>query len=389
VANLAKFTINATASSPGGFDATISQVLTLALEGGPASLANRWSVSVYAAADASSPRASKNAPSLTLVGSTSGQNVDAATPGSTITVTMPGSGVHSWIIRSKVNGGLNAKGKVDPDYVFERIVCIKTGSGLRKAIVTEQTQYGPGGWADAQNDLIDAGAGPITAPGGAGDANKLAAANGAGTNLQYAAGIRLVAPTILGFDATGAIVGLQQDASSAATDTARRQFVIAAQPVQGNTSTAGGTLLLTGGSASGTGGTHLGGVARLAGGSATGASGTRIGGDAQVFGGTGATRYGNVFLGTDLDPATFNWQGMGRGIVIQDAQAAPTADSALGFFHWAETGKPTWRFNSTVLRLDGTSAGATAGGTTPPATVAGYLSVTVNGTNRKIPYYAT
>ena len=204
MANLAKFTINSTPSSPGGFDMTISQALTFLLEGAVASLVNRWTLEVYSASDDNSPRASKNAPTLTLVGATSGQKVDATTPASAITSSAPSSGVHSYIVRSKVNGGLNAKGKADPDYVYERIICIKTGSGLRKAIVTEQNQYSAGGWADAQNDLIDAGAGPLTAPGGAGDANKIAAASGAGTNLQYAAGLTLVGAGALNFLAQAA-----------------------------------------------------------------------------------------------------------------------------------------------------------------------------------------
>lgn len=208
MANLAKFTIDGTASSPGGYDATISQVLDFALEGGPANLVQRWTLQVFDAADAGSPLASKNAPTLTLVGATSGQKVDAATPASGITCTMPGSGVHSWLIRSIVNGGVDASGNANPDYVFERFVAIKTGSGLRKIVGTEATQYGPRGWADAQNDLIDAGAGPLTAPGGAGDANKIAAASGAGTNLQYAAGIRLASSgTALAFGATPATTG--------------------------------------------------------------------------------------------------------------------------------------------------------------------------------------
>lgn len=389
MANLAKFTINATPSSPGGFDMTISQALTFLLEAS-SPLVNRWTLEVYDSADAASPLASKSAPALTLVGATSGKKVDAATPGSSITTTAPSSGVHSYIVRSKVNGGLNAKGKADPDYVYERIICIKTGSGLRKVIASEQTQYGAGGWADAQNDLIDAGAGPLTAPGGAGDANKLAAASGAGTNLQYAAGIRLSGSgTNLAFDAATGTPTIAQDLSSAATDTTRRNLRIVGQAASGNTSTAGGTASLEGGAATGSGGTHAGGVAKVVGGTASGGSGTRTGGDAQIAGGVGGTRYGNVYVGTDLDPTTMNWQGLGRGVFFQDAASAPTADAAAGFFHWSASGAPFWRiFGNTILGILGTSASANVGGTTPPATVAGYLTVSVNGTTRKVPYYA-
>lgn len=389
--NLARFTIEGTPSSPGGYDATISQVLDFALEGGPANLVQRWTLQVFDANESGSPLASKNAPTLTLVGATSGQKVDAATPGSTITCTMPSSGVHSWLVRSIVNGGVDATGNANPDYVYERLVSIKTGSGIRKVIATEATAYSPRGWADAQNDLTDAGAGPLTAPGGAGDANKVAAASGAGTNLQYAAGIFLGSAG-LRFEfseAAASTAGLIMRNSVAATDTTRRKIGVYGQLATGNTNTAGGTVELVGGSANGAGGTHVGGWAVVAGGSAPGASGTRNGGDVSIYGGTGGTRYGNVFIGTDYDPATWNWQGMGRGIFVQDMQSEPSADLSSGFAHWSQSGRPKWRFNSTTLRLDGTAAGATAGaGAALPATVEGYLTVQVNGATRKIPYYA-
>lgn len=155
MANLAKFTIEGTASSPGGYDGTTGQVVHFALEGGPSGPVQRWTVQVYDATDPTSPLASYGAPTLTLVGATSGQKVDAATPGSTITCTLP-SGMNSWIVRSLVNGGVNAKGKADSDYVFERMVVVRDGSGRRKVLATEATQYGPEGWARAVNDHLAA-----------------------------------------------------------------------------------------------------------------------------------------------------------------------------------------------------------------------------------------
>lgn len=190
MANLARFTINATPSSSPGFDGSVSQALTFALES-VASLVQQWTLSVTDVNDTTSPASSKSAPPLSLVGATTGQKVNAATPASSITTTLPASGVHSWIVRSQVNGGKNPDGSVNPDYTAERMVVIKTGSGLRKIVYAESTQYGTRGWADAQNDLIDAGAGPLLAPGGAANANKIAAADGAGTNLQYAASVKL------------------------------------------------------------------------------------------------------------------------------------------------------------------------------------------------------
>lgn len=156
MANRAWFTINGTAAATRGFDATNGQVLTFALES-VASLAQRWTLEVYSPSDEKSPLASKNAPLLTLVGTTSGQKVDATTPAASITTTMP-SGVHSYKVRSTVNGGLDALGEPDPDLVFERIISMRSG-GRRKIIAGEGTEYAPGGWADAQNDDVDAGGG--------------------------------------------------------------------------------------------------------------------------------------------------------------------------------------------------------------------------------------
>lgn len=153
--NVARFTIEGTASSPGGYDATAGQTLHYALEGGPAGVVQTWTLQVYDPADLTSPLASPSAPLMTLVGATSGQKVNASTPSSQITSVVP-AGMSSWIVRSLVNGGKNAKGKDDPDYVFERMVVVKDISGRRKMIATEETQYGPDGWAGAVNDHMAA-----------------------------------------------------------------------------------------------------------------------------------------------------------------------------------------------------------------------------------------
>jgi hypothetical protein len=152
VTNLAKFTIEGTASSQAGYDGTAAQVLHFALEAS-ATLVQRWTLQVYDPNDTSSPKASYGAPLLTLVGATSGQNVDAATPGSQVTCTLP-SGMNSWIVRSVVNGGLDAHGVPNPNYVFERMVVIRDGSGRRRVVVAEATQYGPDGWARALNEHL-------------------------------------------------------------------------------------------------------------------------------------------------------------------------------------------------------------------------------------------
>jgi hypothetical protein len=157
VTNLAKFTIEGTASSQAGYDGTAAQVLHFALEAS-ATLVQRWTLQVYDPNDTSSPKASYGAPLLTLVGATSGQNVDAATPGSQVTCTLP-SGMNSWIVRSVVNGGLDAHGVPNPNYVFERMVVIRDGSGRRRVVVAEATQYGPDGWARALNESLSVSVG--------------------------------------------------------------------------------------------------------------------------------------------------------------------------------------------------------------------------------------
>jgi hypothetical protein len=154
VTNLAKFTIEGTASSPGGYDATTGQTVHFALEL-VAALVNRWELQVYDPADPTAPLASYGAPLLSLVGTTTGQRVQAATPGAQITVVAP-SGMNSWIVRSIVNGGVGANGKANPDYVWERMLVVRDGSGRRKTMATEATQYGPEGWARAVNDHLAA-----------------------------------------------------------------------------------------------------------------------------------------------------------------------------------------------------------------------------------------
>lgn len=116
------------------------------------------------------PRASKGAPLLTLVGSTSGQAVSPTTVSSPITVAMPGSGSHSWIIRCVVNGGQRQlpSGAVitEPTYIFERGIWIPTGFNTRRIVTTETSQFEAEGWGGAINDLIANGvsAGTYSAP---------------------------------------------------------------------------------------------------------------------------------------------------------------------------------------------------------------------------------
>jgi hypothetical protein len=79
---------------------------------------------------------------------------------------------------------------------------------------------------------------------------------------------------------------------------------------------------------------------------------------------------------------------MQRGILVQNRVAAPTGDMTDGHAYYSELGVPTWRFAGTTLAFNGSAATATAGGITPPSQVAGYLTITLNGIQRKIGVYA-
>ncbi|MHB9005066.1 MAG: hypothetical protein ACYC6C_13600, partial [Coriobacteriia bacterium] len=160
--NWARFTINGTASTTGGYDALAGDALSFALEASPGLVVRKTEYWVYSAADPDSPLASKSAPELSLVGATTGQRVQAATPAAVVNTTLPALGVHSWIVRCQVNDGVDEDGSVNPDYVFERMICVRSASGRRKIVPTEGTMYSPRGWADAQNDDVDG----IVIPGG-------------------------------------------------------------------------------------------------------------------------------------------------------------------------------------------------------------------------------
>lgn len=165
--NLARFIVEASPSSDGGYDTTPGAGLTLSLEA-PSGVVNRWTVSVYDPANSGSPLATKDAPLLTLVGATSSSEVDAATPSAAVTVAIPGDSIAaSWKVRSTVNGGVDANGQPNADYVFERILSVRTSTGIRKIIADESTEYSQTGVADAQNEAADIAGepGPPGAPG--------------------------------------------------------------------------------------------------------------------------------------------------------------------------------------------------------------------------------
>jgi hypothetical protein len=164
----ALFDINADGEDR-GFQATPSQVLTLRLRPPVAVDVGSVVFQVYSESafdpdqgiDVNPPRASKDAPLLTIVGATSGQSVSPSTPSGTVSITLPASAGHSYLVRCIVNGGWRALpggGSVfDPQLIHHRGVWIPTGFGTRKIIGTEVNEFTVGGWADAINDMIALG----------------------------------------------------------------------------------------------------------------------------------------------------------------------------------------------------------------------------------------
>ena len=158
------FDINADGADR-GYEATASESLSLTLRS--TTDVNSVAFQVYSAAGfdadlgiaANPPRASKGAPELTLVGATSGQTVSPATVDGAVTVAMPSSGVHSWIVRCVVNNGVrtlpNGETVADPSLIHERGIFIPTGLGTRKVVCTEVAQFEVDGWAGALADLAD------------------------------------------------------------------------------------------------------------------------------------------------------------------------------------------------------------------------------------------
>jgi hypothetical protein len=204
LANIARFTINLVGSDPPGFDAVAGDVLVLELEA-PSGLARRWTVQVADPDDPEAPYASLDAPLLTLVGSTSGQRVDAADPSSTIVVTLPGSGVHSWRFRSVIDGGVDGNGRPNPDFVFERVVAIRTADGRRKVVKDEKSAYAQTAFEDEQNLSTEiTGSGSPGPPGPAGPVTALSVdfvvtSNDTLTGLAARDGITPVAGVTRGF----------------------------------------------------------------------------------------------------------------------------------------------------------------------------------------------
>lgn len=155
----AKFKVNGTASSPPGFDAINSQVITLQLETAVAPDVFKTQFFINSV-DPNSPQSSMNAPTITLSPSTG----IPTTPTDTVTFTMPATGTHTYAVRCVINNGVEtATGRVRTEWTYERIVGIRSPTAaIRKMIPGESTQYSARGWTDEQNRMVDtfSGGGP-------------------------------------------------------------------------------------------------------------------------------------------------------------------------------------------------------------------------------------
>ncbi len=160
--NLARFDIEGSVGglSPAderGFDAVVGETLSFRLTDGASNRVRSFHIQVYSPTNDKSPRCTLGAPLLTLVGKTSGQHVEASSPTGTITATVPGPGVHAWMVVGTVNGGRDENGNLHEDYRFARMLVVRNGGGARKILAVESTEYQPEGWSEAFNDLVDGG----------------------------------------------------------------------------------------------------------------------------------------------------------------------------------------------------------------------------------------
>jgi hypothetical protein len=105
------------------------------------------------------PRASTDAPTLTLSGATAGQRVSPSTVDGSVSVNVPGGDAASWIIRCVVNGGVktlpNGVQVMDPSLVHERGLYVAGDGELRKPVATEVGQFHVDGWAEVIASMVD------------------------------------------------------------------------------------------------------------------------------------------------------------------------------------------------------------------------------------------
>lgn len=139
-----------TSPAAGGYDATSGQVVTLQLQASPALDVTSCVYSVVS----SDP----NAPAPTF--SSGGI---ASPPTAIVICTMPtiaASRAHTYEIQCQTNNGaavMGPTGKLDDFSVntTSRVIAMRNVLGLRKMFVGESVEYGPNGWIEIIDDLVD------------------------------------------------------------------------------------------------------------------------------------------------------------------------------------------------------------------------------------------
>jgi hypothetical protein len=172
----ADFSINDSPFADLLYEAEHDEVLTLQLEDSPGLDAERVRYSVVIG--------SEDAPELTFSPSTG----VPTTPTGTVTVTMPSSGTHSYILMCEVNEGKTSAGRTDATYTRKRLVAIRSENlGLRKQLPGETTEAHAAGWTVDQNRMVDI----LDAAGGGGGGGAVVSAT---LPLAINSGVLSIAP---------------------------------------------------------------------------------------------------------------------------------------------------------------------------------------------------
>jgi hypothetical protein len=158
--NQARFRINDTPPEDPttynrGYTGEHDEAISIALDVSPSpALSVRYEV--YSPTDAGSPMASKNAPQLTFAES-SDYFVELLNPNETVTLTLPSSGVHSWLVRCTAR-------TPDGPHVFERQIGVLSATypPLQKTVPAETLEWQVRGFSDTENDIVDVIAGLST-----------------------------------------------------------------------------------------------------------------------------------------------------------------------------------------------------------------------------------
>lgn len=175
--NLAIFDFDADGGDH-GFEGTGGQTYALKLRANPPDGVRTvrwdvWDLDSYvegASALQNPPRQAGTTTELVLDnGVTTGQRVSALTPSDEVDITLPSETGVAWIVRCVVNNAtlVDAAGRTRlvPEWVYQRMVYIPDGNGLRPIVQGELREGSSGGWVEPFNAalaLIGGGGGAVS-----------------------------------------------------------------------------------------------------------------------------------------------------------------------------------------------------------------------------------